>query len=69
VKTVIDFFFNEVGFRCIQACHADNNPASGRVMQKCGMIFEGFARQDNAGRFDSINYAILAEDYRKGEKL
>jgi len=45
VKVVIDFFFNEVGFNRIQSNHAADNPASGRVMQKCGMKYEGTMRQ------------------------
>ncbi|MHB1485773.1 MAG: GNAT family N-acetyltransferase [Saccharofermentanales bacterium] len=66
VKAVIGFFFKEVGVQRIWADHADKNPASGRVMQKCGMLYEGILRQEmvcNAGRFDSVIYAILAEDY------
>lgn len=66
VKTVINFFFNEVGFNRICANHASENPASGKVMQKCGMIYEGIMRQGckcNNGLFDYVNYAILAEDY------
>jgi len=26
-----------MGYRCVQAAHFEENPASGRVMQKCGM--------------------------------
>jgi RimJ/RimL family protein N-acetyltransferase len=54
----------------ICANHADENSASGKVMQKCGMFCEGTARQGmvcNAGRFSAINYAILADDYLKSE--
>lgn len=70
VRSVIDFFFNEIRFYRISANHADENPASGRVMQKSGMIYEGCSRQGfvcNAGRFNGMNYAILAEDYRKSQ--
>jgi len=66
VKAVIDFFFNEVGFNRIYSDHASENPASGRVMRKCGMVYEGTMRQAlkcNKGIFDKVNYAILAEDY------
>lgn len=66
VKAFIDFFFNEVKIYRIVACHADENPASGKVMQKCGMIYEGISREGivcNAGRFNSVNYSILAKDY------
>lgn len=66
VKAAIDFFFNEVGFNRIHANHASANPASGRVMQKCNMIYEGTRRQAlkcNNGIFDEVWYAILAEDF------
>lgn len=66
VKTVIDFFFNEVGLNRIQSHYAIENPASGKVMQKCGMIYESTMRQAykcNNGLFDKVNYAILADDY------
>lgn len=38
VKAVIDELFR-CGFEKIGACHDVNNPASGRVMQKAGMIY------------------------------
>jgi ribosomal-protein-alanine N-acetyltransferase len=66
VKKVIDFFFNEIGFNRIYTAHAHENPASGKVMQKCGMVYEGTMRQalnKNNGLQDKVNYAILAEDY------
>lgn len=66
VKKVIDFFFREVGFNRIYAVHASGNPASGRVMQKCGMVYEGTLRQAhkcNNGLFDDVRYSILAEEY------
>lgn len=66
VKAVIPFFFKEVGFNRVYAYHADKNPASGKVMNKCGMLYEGTLRQAcvcNSGIFDKVMYAILAEDY------
>lgn len=66
VKAVIDFFFNEVGFNRIYADFASENLASGKVMQKCGMTYEGTMRQAlkcNNGLFDKVNYAILAKEY------
>ena len=68
VKAVLPFFFNEVGFNRVYAYHASENPASGKVMSKCGMIYEGTLRQAcvcNNGIFDKVMYAILAEDYCK----
>lgn len=36
-KRVIEFAFRDVGFLKIHSHHHRDNPASGRVMQKCGM--------------------------------
>ncbi len=38
---VIDYAFAELGVVLIEASHLTNNPASGRVMQKLGMRYEG----------------------------
>lgn len=38
-KRVIEFAFHDIGFRKIHSYHHRDNPASGRVMQKCGMTF------------------------------
>lgn len=65
---VINFLFLEVGINRIQACHDTNNINSGKVMQKCGMKYEGTLRKSertNNGICDISYYAILAEDYKK----
>lgn len=41
MKSVISFLFNEVQFHRIFAKHDVENPASGKVMEKCNMIYEG----------------------------
>lgn len=38
-RRVIEFAFHDVGFRKIRSWRHADNPASGRVMQKCGMRF------------------------------
>lgn len=43
LKTVIRTLF-ACGFSEIKACHHVDNPASGRVMEKCGMRFIGMAQ-------------------------
>lgn len=72
VKKVIKFFFDEVDLNRIYAYHTNENLASGRVMQKAGMIFEGVLRQGcicNKGIYDKIIYGILKSDYLKqGDK-
>jgi RimJ/RimL family protein N-acetyltransferase/enterochelin esterase-like enzyme len=72
VHGIIDFCIGEVGFNRVYAGHAHENPASGKVMQKCGMTYEGTARQMykcNNGMYDLVNYAILAEDYCNRKKV
>lgn len=64
VKALIAFAFQKIGLHRLEAYHSVNNPASGRVMQKAGMIFEGTARQKykcRDGFQDSNFYAILNE--------
>lgn len=63
---LIRFFFEEVKAGRVEAMHDPNNPASGRVMQKCGMTYEGTLRKsdwNNQGIVDACMYGILAEEY------
>ena len=66
-RAVIDFFFREVGFNRVYAYHVRENPASGRIMQKCGMKYEGTLRQAGAcnggAPYDICYYSILADEY------
>jgi [ribosomal protein S5]-alanine N-acetyltransferase len=66
LKTLIKFFFEDVGVNRIESRHDPNNPNSGKVMVKCGMKYEGHMRQadkNNQGIVDYVEYGILAEDY------
>lgn len=69
---IIQFLFEEVGYKRIQATHALENPASGRVMQKIGMKYEGIIRDgnrlNNGNLCDVAMYSILAREYFKEEK-
>lgn len=63
---VIRFFFEEVGVGRIDSRHDPRNPGSGKVMEKCGLTFEGTLRRsdrNNQGICDAAWYAILREDY------
>lgn len=65
LKKVLYFGLLEVGFNRIEAYHAVNNAASGKVMEKAGMKYEGRMRQKYRSRLgfeDSNMYAILRED-------
>lgn len=63
-----DYTFESMDINRIEAQHELDNPASGRVMEKCGMRKEGVLRQRlyNKGKFvDVALYAILKSDPRK----
>jgi len=63
-KALIEYFF-DIGFNRVHSNHNPFNPASGRVMQKCGMQYEGRIRGGNkfAGVIcDCLQYAILKSD-------
>ena len=66
MKALIKFFFEEAGVNRIEARHDVKNPASGRVMIKSGLKFEGILRQagkTNNGINDMEVYAILKEEW------
>ena len=68
LSILIKYFFEDVNVNRIESRHDSNNPNSGKVMIKCGMKYEGSKRQadwNNQGVCDSVEYAILAEDYFK----
>lgn len=70
LSAVVDYLFREVGVNRIEARHDVKNPRSGAVMNKCGMVYEGIARQagrNNEGICDICSYGILAEDWFKSE--
>lgn len=63
-KALINYFF-EIGFNRVFSYHNPLNPSSGRVMQKCGMTFEGRIRGGSlfAGEIcDCLQYSILKSD-------
>ena len=68
LAAVIDYLFAEVGMNRVAARHDPNNPHSGGVMRKCGMIYEGTHRsgdRNNQGICDAAQYAILRSDWEK----
>lgn len=64
---VLDFAFSRKELRRVAARHFANNPASGRVMKKLGMSYEGLLRQHECkwGEFlDVVCYGILATEWQ-----
>lgn len=65
LQAVMDYLFDEVGMNRLESRHDPNNPNSGKVMMKCGMIYEGTMRQsdwNNQGICDSSWYALLRSE-------
>lgn len=44
-RILLRYAFSDLGLMRVHACHLTRNPASGRVMQKLGMLKEGCRRQ------------------------
>jgi ribosomal-protein-alanine N-acetyltransferase len=65
---VLRFLINEIGYNRIGSGHLADNPASGRVMEKAGMKYEGTLRQDginmNGDIVDSKKYSIIKDDIK-----
>ena len=65
-RAVLQFAFESLRVQRVYAAHFARNPASGRVMQKIGMQYEGtlrkhFVRWDKAE--DLIYYGILIDEW------
>jgi len=67
LRRVLDYLFNQAGMNRVEAIYEPDNPASGRVMRKCGMRFEGTMRQfflcRDGSYTDGLLCAILKEDF------
>ena len=66
LSAVLEMGFIELRLHRVEAQHELTNPASGRVMEKCGMLYEGCLRGRvwNKGRFSDVAlYAILRENW------
>jgi len=66
-SAIIPFLFEKVGANRIESQHDPNNPHSGKVMEKCGLKYEGTLRQadfSNQGIVDAAIYSILHEEYK-----
>ncbi len=66
VRAVIDYGFTRLSLHRIYAPHFHNNPASGRVLRKIGMTYEGRMREHyiRFGRFVDVEiYGILREEF------
>ena len=66
LKEVIRFFMEEVEVKRIEARYDPRNIHSGKVMEKCGLKYEGTLRccdKNNSGICDTSWYGILRNEY------
>ncbi len=73
LSEVLRYCFEEVGFFRIDGEHAAENLGSSRVMEKCGLAYEGTRREyfrcpTTGERVDIVERGILREEYFKNKK-
>lgn len=68
VSAAIEFAFNELGANRVEAKFIEGNGASLRVMEKCGMTFEGYHKQYMyiKGEYKNIGFAAITRDNFRG---
>jgi ribosomal-protein-alanine N-acetyltransferase len=69
MTVVMGYLFREVGMQRIEAGHDPENYASGAVLRKCGLKYEGTLRRrirSNRGITDVAWYSLLNEEYNLG---
>ena len=69
LKRVIEFLLNECDMHLVEARHISGNPASGRVMQKAGMVKEAILRDRKMNKYtkelnDLIVYSITKQELK-----
>ena len=70
LNRVINYTFESMDVNRIEAMHEPENPASGKVMEKCNMKYEGTLHQRlyNKGKYvDFCLFAILRKDWKLKE--
>ncbi|MBQ3047682.1 MAG: GNAT family N-acetyltransferase [Clostridia bacterium] len=62
-KAIINFAFDKLKLHTLCARHFENNPASGRVMQKSGMSFVGKMRdyESRLGEYHNVLYYDIVD--------
>ncbi|WP_223701624.1 GNAT family N-acetyltransferase [Sutcliffiella deserti] len=71
LRAVVEFGFTYMNIHKISAAHNTDNPASGKIMRKVGMVQEGIIRhmlRNYKNQYkDCAVYGILQEDYLKNQ--
>ncbi|MDD2591419.1 MAG: GNAT family N-acetyltransferase [Erysipelotrichaceae bacterium] len=68
VIAVIKYLFNDINYHKITAGHVIENLASKRVLEKCGLVYEGIRKDDffhNDRYYDIIHYYIINPNHKQ----
>lgn len=71
LKKIIAFAFEELNLNKIYATYYPHNPASGKVMEKCGMNYEATFEKEifKKGRFvDLIRFSLLKKEFQNSQE-
>jgi ribosomal-protein-alanine N-acetyltransferase len=72
LKLILELAFSKLGLNRVESNHYAGNEASGRVMEKCGMKFEGKGRKEVKIKgiyHDVLHYGILKDDWLKSQSV
>ena len=66
LRKVLEYLLNEQEFYLVEANYRSSNPASGRIMEKAGMKYDGTLRErkvnPDGSRADTICYSIKKDE-------
>ncbi|MFH1209252.1 MAG: GNAT family protein [archaeon] len=70
LKTLIDFAFNKLKLRRLEAGVFSKNPGSGKLLEKFGFVKEGLRKEcrrskSNGEIHDEVMYGLLKKNYNK----
>lgn len=69
---ILEFAFEKLHLNRVEATHYRNNEASGQVMKKCGMSYEGTGIEEQKIKgvyVDVLHYAIVKKDWIKQQAI
>ena len=70
-REVVRYAFEELWLHRVYAAHFGSNPASGRVLEKIGMSYEGTCREHHRklGEYeDRVEYGLLVSEWRAAQR-
>ena len=70
-REVVRYGFEQLWLHRIYAAHFGNNPASGRVLRKIGMVYEGTRREHHRkwGEYeDRVEYGLLMSEWQAAQR-